>query len=147
MSTYHACPVAAAEMPISIRSLAGTVRTSLVTTIAGAADVSPLDFGECCSSYGGGSHKSGEENCDLHCQRGLVVYLERRFSNRDCSIVWKCLMSEISAYLEETFSLIYISSEPGRSSSPSCCRRGIPEDEGGLSTIFSHRLRPDETKE
>jgi hypothetical protein len=46
-TTYHASPVATAEMSVSIRSLAGTVRTSLVTAIAGTADVSGIQLGNC----------------------------------------------------------------------------------------------------
>lgn len=75
-STYHTGAVAAAEMPVSIRILARAVGASLVTTIAGPAHVSGLDFGECRSGHdGGGGHESGEKDGDLHCERGGMDFV------------------------------------------------------------------------
>ena len=42
ISTYHTCPVTTTEVPISIGRFTRTVRTSLVTAKAVAADVSSL---------------------------------------------------------------------------------------------------------
>ena len=43
-STYHAGPVAAAEMAISIRSLARAIRAALMTAVAGPEDGSGLNL-------------------------------------------------------------------------------------------------------
>jgi len=78
MLTYHICPVAAAEIPVSVRSFTGAVRTSLVTTIAGAAGVQNLSFKDCGSSNGGGGgHQSADNSCNLHFERVLCCGLKR----------------------------------------------------------------------
>lgn len=72
--TYHTSPIAAAEMPISIRSFAGAVCAALITAIAGPADISGLEFRECGGVHrDGGGDESGDDGCELHCveKRGV----------------------------------------------------------------------------
>jgi hypothetical protein len=77
--TYHASPVAAAEMPISVRGIARTVRTPLVTAIASTAGVLDLELAsrDCGRTDGSGSHESAEESCELHDERVVVCILKR----------------------------------------------------------------------
>jgi hypothetical protein len=66
-------------MPISVRGIARTVRTPLVTAIASTAGVLDLELvsRDCGRTDGSGSHESAEESCELHDERVVVCILKR----------------------------------------------------------------------
>ena len=104
MLIYHAGPVATAEMSIPVWRLARTVGTSLVDTVAAAADVLNLWVIECSRIHGNGSHKSAEESCNLHFERNWSRLL-LDIKVVDCSVMIDVQEQEWRTYQDVFISL------------------------------------------
>jgi hypothetical protein len=74
-STYYTSSVTAAKVPVSVGGIARAVGATLVTAVAGAADVTGLELrnGRCVD--GDGSGQGAEDGGELHVE-GLVVALD-----------------------------------------------------------------------
>lgn len=107
-------------MPISVRGLARTVRTPLVTAIARSAGVLNLELvsRNCGRTDGSGRNESAEESCELHDERVMkkLLYIEMRCFDwsRLRGRLW---LSRSNEFLEETWRYLYLFEAKVRSSS------------------------------